>query len=355
IMPNTRSRASRTRVVKRKEMEIEEMEMEEIEMEEKEMEEVEIEEMEMEQMKIEGIEMVMGTEEEMAITSEDLMVPNEEDKVERFIGGLLDNIQGNLIAAKSINFKMPRHFRKYSSKLGNQNHGNKAGNKNENKTGNQTRSYEATARAYAIGRGGENPKSNVVMGTFLLNNCYASMLFDSRAGRNFVSSTFSALLDVAPSPLDTSYTVELADGRILEINVILRGSTLVLLGHPFDKFKTSDHRMDLVEKYHALIICDEKVVCIPYWDEVLIIRGDNYDGRITSKKTRDKLKEKQLEDVPIVREFLEVFPEDLPGLPPTRKVKFQIDLVPGAEPVARDPYRLAPAELQELSTQLQTF
>ncbi|GJS15358.1 hypothetical protein Tco_0409830 [Tanacetum coccineum] len=153
------------------------------------------------------------------------MVPNEEDKVERFIGGLLDNIQGNLIAAKSINFKMPRHFRKYSSKLGNQNHGNKARNKNENKTGNQTRSYEATARAYAIGRGGENPKSNVVMGTFLLNNCYASMLFDSRAGRNFMSSTFSALLDVAPSPLDTSYTVELADGRILEINVILRGST----------------------------------------------------------------------------------------------------------------------------------
>nr|GEU85002.1 putative reverse transcriptase domain-containing protein [Tanacetum cinerariifolium] len=63
--------------------------------------------------------------------------------------------------------------------------------------------------------------------------------------------------------------------------------------------------------------------------------------------------EKRLEDVPIVREFSEVFPEDLPGLPPARQVEFQIDLVPGATPVARAPYRLAPAKMQELSTQLQ--
>ncbi|GJU74853.1 hypothetical protein Tco_1266258 [Tanacetum coccineum] len=61
----------------------------------------------------------------------------------------------------------------------------------------------------------------------------------------------------------------------------------------------------------------------------------------------------RLEDVPIVREFPEVFPEDLPGLPPTRQVKFQIDLVHGAALVARAPYRLAPAKMQELSTQLQ--
>ncbi|GJV59748.1 putative reverse transcriptase domain-containing protein [Tanacetum coccineum] len=225
---------------------------------------------------------------------------------------------------------------------------NEAGNKNENKTGNQTGSYEATERAYAIGRGGENPNSNVVMGTFLLNNSYASMLFHSRADRSFVSSTFSALLDVAPSPLDTSYAVELADGRISETNVILRGSMLVLLGHPFDidlmpvELGSFDViiGMDWLTKYHAVIVCDEKVVCIPYGDEVLIIRGDDYDGIITSKKTGDKSKEKRLEDVPIVREFSKVFPEDLPGLPPTRKVKFQIDLVPGAEPVARALYRL---------------
>nr|GEY37633.1 putative reverse transcriptase domain-containing protein [Tanacetum cinerariifolium] len=101
--------------------------------------------------------------------------------------------------------------------------------------------------------------------------------------------------------------------------------------------------------YHVVIVCDEKIVRdekivhIPYGDKVLIIQGDDCDGG----------KEKRLEDVPIIQEFLEVFPEDLPGLPPARQVEFQIDLVPCAAPVAQAPYRLAPAEMQELSTQLQ--
>ncbi|GKA61487.1 hypothetical protein Tco_0760894, partial [Tanacetum coccineum] len=72
-----------------------------------------------------------------------------------------------------------------------------------------------------------------------------------------------------------------------------------------------------------------------------------------NKKTEDKSEEKRLEDVPIVRKFSEVFPEYFHGLPPARQVVFQIDLVPGAAPVARAPYRLAPVEMQELSTQLQ--
>ncbi|GJR73543.1 putative reverse transcriptase domain-containing protein [Tanacetum coccineum] len=76
-------------------------------------------------------------------------------------------------------------------------------------------------------------------------------------------------------------------------------------------------------------------------------------AQVTVKENKDKSKEKQLEDVPTVRDFPEVFPEDLPGLPPTRQVEFQIDLVPGAAPVARAPYRLAPSEMEELSTQLQ--
>ncbi|GKF95289.1 putative reverse transcriptase domain-containing protein, partial [Tanacetum coccineum] len=80
--------------------------------------------------------------------------------------------------------------------------------------------------------------------------------------------------------------------------------------------------MDWLAKYHALIVCDEKVVRIPYGDEVLIIRGDDCDDRITSKKTEDKSEEKRLEDVPIVWEFLEVFREDFPGLPPARQVEF---------------------------------
>ncbi|GJT49844.1 hypothetical protein Tco_0976001 [Tanacetum coccineum] len=118
------------------------------------------------------------------------------------------------------------HVKRDCPNLRNQNHGNKVGNKTGNKTGNN----KATTRAYTISEGGANPDSNVVTGTFLLNNCYASMLFDSGSNRSFMSSTFSVLLDVAPSTLDTSYAVELADGRIFEMNIILKGCTLGLLG-----------------------------------------------------------------------------------------------------------------------------
>ncbi|GJV15973.1 putative reverse transcriptase domain-containing protein [Tanacetum coccineum] len=110
-----------------------------------------------------------------------------------------------------------------------------------------------------------------------------------------------------------------------------------------------------VERAYTAGNNEKGIIRIPYGDEVLIIRGDDCDSetQVTFKKTEDKSEEKRIEDVRIVREFLEVFPEDLSGLPPARQVEFQIDLVPGAAPVARAPYRLAPAEMQVLSTQLQ--
>ncbi|GJV21038.1 retrovirus-related pol polyprotein from transposon TNT 1-94 [Tanacetum coccineum] len=135
------------------------------------------------------------------------------------------------------------------------NRGNKTGNKKGNKTGNQTGSNEAMMKAYAIGGGGTNPNSNVVTGTFLLNNCHASMLFDSGADRSFMSFTFSALLDVSPATLDTSHPFD------IDLMPVELGSFDVIIG------------MDWLAKYHALIVCDEKVVHIPYGDEVLIIRG----------------------------------------------------------------------------------
>ncbi|GKD21535.1 putative reverse transcriptase domain-containing protein, partial [Tanacetum coccineum] len=70
------------------------------------------------------------------------------------------------------------------------------------------------------------------------------------------------------------------------------------------------------------------------------------------KEEKTEISERQIEDVPVVRDFSEVFPEDLPGLPPTRQVEFHIELIPGAAPVARAPYRLAPAEIKELAEQL---
>ncbi|GJR34786.1 hypothetical protein Tco_1210470 [Tanacetum coccineum] len=79
--------------------------------------------------------------------------------------------------------------------------------------------------------------------------------------------------------------------------------------------------------------------------------GTDPDSNVMTE-TEEKSEKKRLEDVPIVRDFPDVLPEDLPGLPPTRQVEFQIDLKPGAAPVARAPYRLAPSEMKELSEQL---
>ncbi|GKF89699.1 hypothetical protein Tco_0263662, partial [Tanacetum coccineum] len=93
-------------------------------------------------------------------------------------------------------------------KLKDQNHGNKDGNKNG--------VGEARGKAYVLGGGEANPDSNVVKGAYLLNNHYASMIFDSGADRNFMLTTFSTLLDITPDTLDVSYAVELADGRIYE-------------------------------------------------------------------------------------------------------------------------------------------
>ncbi|GJZ55480.1 putative reverse transcriptase domain-containing protein [Tanacetum coccineum] len=196
------------------------------------------------------------------------------------------------------------------------------------------------------------------------------------------------MINIAPTPLENSYDVELADGKIVGINTIIRGCTLNFLDHPFNidlipiELGSFDViiSMDWLRRCHAVIVCDEKLVRVPYGNETLTFRGnESSNGResrltviscskaqeymakgcqvflaqISTKKEEDKSEGKQLKDVPIVRDFPEVFPEDFPGLPPTRPVEFQIDLISEAAPVARAPYRLAPSEIKELSEQLQ--
>ncbi|GJU34558.1 putative reverse transcriptase domain-containing protein [Tanacetum coccineum] len=163
---------------------------------------------------------------------------------------------------------------------------------------------------------------------------------------------------------ENSYGVELADGKIVRVDTIMRGCTLNFLNHPFNidlmpvELGSFDViiGMDWLRRCHAVIVCDEKLVRVPYGNETLIFRGnesnDGEKSRYPPRKGR-QVKGKHTNDVPIVRDFPEVFPEDLPGLPPTRPVEFQIDLIPGAAPVARAPYRLAPSEMKELSEQLQ--
>ncbi|GJX19762.1 reverse transcriptase domain-containing protein [Tanacetum coccineum] len=191
---------------------------------------------------------------------------------------------------------------------------------------------------------------NVVTGMFLLNQHLVKVLFDSGADRSFISISLASKLNIPSITIDTFYDIEMADRNLVSKNTVIKGCTLTLLNQPFEidlmpiKLGSFDVviGMDWLSKYHAKILCDEKVVHIPINGETLIIR-------VMEKKSD----EKKLEDIPVVKEFPDVFPEDLPSIPPIHQVEFQIDLIPRAAPVARTPYRLAPSEMQELSNQLQ--
>nr|GEX15312.1 hypothetical protein [Tanacetum cinerariifolium] len=265
-------------------------------------------------------------------------VDNENEKIDKYISRLSDNIYGNVKSSKPRTFDetieltndlMDQKLRPYAKSAGNKrktddtsrnNHVHQqqpfksSGNANvanaqrdgketpkgkkakcrqghfkrdcpkvKNKNG---ENRNAQGWVYAVrnakknGNAPVNSDSNVVTGTFLLNNRYASILFDTGIDRSFISIAFSSL------------------------------------------------------KY--------------------IAKGcQTFMAQISAKKEEDKSGGKQLNDVPVVQDFLEVFPKDFPGLPPARPVEFHIDLIPGAAPVARAPYRLAPSEIKELSKQLQ--
>ncbi|GJU30730.1 putative reverse transcriptase domain-containing protein [Tanacetum coccineum] len=372
------------------------------------------------------------------------MFPEESDKIEKYVGGLPDMIHESVVASKPKTMQeatemaikvMDKRIRTFADRQTEnkrkqdnnqqpqQQHQNKRQNtgrayaagtrgtgssqkptcfeceaqrhfkrecpklKNNNNRGNQVGGGNAPAKVYAVGHAGTNPDSNVVTGTFLLNNLYASILFDTCVDRSFVSTAFSSQIAITLTALDHYYDVELADGRIIGLTTILRGCTLNLLNHPFNinlmpiELGNFDSiiGMDWLVKYQAIIVCAEKIVHIHWRNETLIIHSDGSNrgheahlhiisytktqeymlkgcpvflASVNTKETEDKSEKKRLEDVTIVRDFPDVFSEDLPGLPPTQQVEFQIDLIPGAALVARAPYRLAPSEMKELSEQL---
>nr|GEV49827.1 hypothetical protein [Tanacetum cinerariifolium] len=254
-------------------------------------------------------------------------------EVRSLMEGLNPYVQSAIITTNDHVLK--GYYKSDCPKLKSGNQGNRAGIRN------------VVARAYVVGTTETNPNSNVVT-------------------------------------VDHDYDVELADGRIIWVNTLMRGYTLNFLNHPFNidlmpvEMGSLDVNigMDLLSKYYAVIVCDEKLVRVPFNNEVLIFHGDGsnngHEARLniitctttqkyllkgcpiflahaTTKEAKDKSKEKRLEDVLIVQDFPEVFPKDFLGIPPTSQVEFQIDLVPGAAPVARAPYRLAPSMMKEFS------
>ncbi|GJX76253.1 putative reverse transcriptase domain-containing protein [Tanacetum coccineum] len=189
---------------------------------------------------------------------------------------------------------------------------------------------------------------------------FAMTLFDSGADYSFVSTTFIPLLGIEPSDLGFSYEIKIASRKLVEIDKVIRGCKLEIEGHEFDinliPFGSKSFDviigMDWLSNHRAEMICHEKVVRIPPSDgKVLRVLGER-----PKEKTRHlvsaKAKEQKQEELVGVRDFPKVFLDDLLGLPPSREIEFQIELVPRAIPVVKSPYRLAPSEMEEFSGQL---
>ncbi|GJU11031.1 putative reverse transcriptase domain-containing protein [Tanacetum coccineum] len=204
--------------------------------------------------------------------------------------------------------------------------------------------------------------------------------------KSFVDTRFSSMLDINPVKIGASYEVELADGRVVSTNTVLKGCTLNLVNHIFEidlmpiELGTFDVIIGIewLVKHDVVIVCGEKVVRIPHGNKILKVESDKGVSRlkviscIKARKyiergchlflahvTEKKSKEKRLKDVPIIRDFPEVFLKDFPGLPPPRQILLGAPTQllpfwqPGAAPVARAPYRLASSEMKELSVKLQ--
>ncbi|GJU83656.1 putative reverse transcriptase domain-containing protein [Tanacetum coccineum] len=185
--------------------------------------------------------------------------------------------------------------------------------------------------------------------------------FNGNALEALQDPKFVPLLNVEPCIINPGYAIEIADGKSVEVDRVIRdcklelGNSLftidlILLGHgSFDVIM----RMDWLSKNKAVIVCHEKVVEIPLKEGGILRVHKERIWKAAKDLMNAKVDEPRISDIPAVRGFTDVFPEDLSGLPPQRQVKFRIDLVPGATPVAKSPYRLAPSEMQELSGQLQ--
>ncbi|GKB14455.1 putative reverse transcriptase domain-containing protein, partial [Tanacetum coccineum] len=156
------------------------------------------------------------------------------------------------------------------------------------------------------------------------------------------------------------YEIEIANGQLVEINKVIRGCKLEIKGHVFNinliPFGSGSFDviigMDWLSDHKAEIICHEKVVRIPLLDgKVLGVLGEKPEEKMRQLMSA-KANEKKQEEIVVVKDFPEVFPNDLSGLPPVQEIEFRIELTPGATPVAKSPYRLAPSDLEDLSGQL---
>nr|GEX05474.1 reverse transcriptase domain-containing protein [Tanacetum cinerariifolium] len=185
-------------------------------------------------------------------------------------------------------------------------------------------SNQARGRAIMLGADEARQDPNIMTGAFTLNNHYATTLFDSSADYSFISATFIPLLGIEPSNLGFSYEIDIASGHLVKLDKVIKGCKLEIKGHVFDinliplGSESFDViiKMDWLSNHKAEIICDEKVVRIPLPDgKVLRVIRERPKEKMSHLRSA-KTKEQKQEEIVVVRDNPEVFPDDLSGLPP---------------------------------------
>ncbi|GJZ86706.1 putative reverse transcriptase domain-containing protein [Tanacetum coccineum] len=261
-------------------------------------------------------------------------------------GHLAKDCRGVLRNVNPINARNPTVRACYECGSTDHGHGNQ---------GNQAR-----GRGFMLGAKEARKDPNIVTGMFTLNNHFVTALFDSGADYSFVSTTFIPLLGIEPNDLGFRYEIKIASRQLVEIDKVIKGCKLEIEDYVFDidliPFGHGSFDviigMDWLSNYKAEIIFHEKVVRIPLPDgKVLRVLGEKPEEKARLLMSA-KANEKKQEEIVVVRYFPKVFSDDLSGLPPIREIEFRIELILGATPVAKSPYRLAPSKLKELSGQL---
>ncbi|XP_074327576.1 uncharacterized protein LOC141665490 [Apium graveolens] len=220
--------------------------------------------------------------------------------------------------------------------------------------------------------------ADVVAGTLAINSVEAKVLMDSGATRSFISEIVVDRLKCVAYPLESNLTIEVANQERVATNRICPSCDIVIEGKHFSvdliPLKLGEFdvilEMDWLPNHDTQIECRSRKVKLRTKDGTeVIFKGKKQDRKfLTAIQTRRLLRqgceaylahvkdvEKEslkIEDIHVVKEFPDIFPDELPGLPSDREIEFTIDLAPGKESVSKAPYRMALIEMKELATQL---
>ncbi|XP_052186125.1 uncharacterized protein LOC127797321 [Diospyros lotus] len=235
------------------------------------------------------------------------------------------------------------------------------------------------ARVYALSRQEEDQDHNVFAGNILISRIPAYTLFDSGSTHSFISPKFASKLNAHVEHVSTPLGVTIPSGGIISMNHVVRTAKVEVKGNFLETtLYVLDMQefdvilgMDWLSKHHATILCFEKEIVCKYPEGIelcLSMAETKHLPRVISALKAKKLlqsegcigflmsvmvkggKELTVNDVKVVKDFPEVFPDDLTEMPPEREVEFTINLVPDSTPISKAPYRMALKELHELKT-----